>query len=392
MPDLTSLTSQVPRNFVFGSYECNSVMTRYESSWVNLFRREKELREQYEGGHVTMEGWITSNIRYTNARKSQNDAPYQVDLSAEEKITRTKYENMWPWLCYVMQYELQLKPTPGNPGVEPNSWIIGELTKFSTVFYPFQRRFFTRLEELVDIEIINKLVDHFIATTTRPKIALPVGLLRLAPHPIHSHNDAVLMSVSSHTPDAHDDLWSAICKGPGHINLEGVKLEKPRFLMVGGDGKEADLPPHRVATDSHGHSVPKPEKEDDVGDSPQPIPKTPAQFVVKGDIELFGLIKATLSTFQGRSTVGATQRVNIPDDLSLGELIHELKDTPFDAIKLQNTSFTYTSTFQGCNPPGVRFHTEVIPDGEALKPVYDILEEVLGQKKPRLTFSAFVAK
>lgn len=237
---------------------------------------------------------------------------------------------------------------------------------------------------------MNELFNDTASTSdpnTLPPLSRQIGMSQ------HSGYQSKSLYSSSPSISAHNQLWKRMLKSPDSIPVDNITLGKPRFVRVIDHDHVKDVLPARVGRDSDGHAVPMEEGEDwdnSPGSDPTALIPTPPEFVVKGDIKIFGILTATLSTIQNQAVVGVSQRVELIGDLSLGKIISELINTPLDTISLKNTSFTYRSTFQGSSPPGVRFYTNIMPTGELLQPVYDVLHQVFGQKDPTLSFSGFI--
>lgn len=373
---------------IFGSAECNDVMARYEKAWINLFIREGQLRRLRPlAGHAShMQGLLLSDTRSWPGYTSDSNSPFMIPLTDAQKTQRREDEQKWPWLCYVMCYALELSTGDPLGLANPASWILGELSLVDTTFFPFQRRFCTLLEEKVDAMIVETLFGRYIPPPAGP----PPPPDRMMS--IRTSNESMGSSSSSTGTDAHKQLWRTMLNNPASIDLDHVTLGNPRFVMVDHDGAK-DVPPATVGRGPDGHAVLMQDGDShNRGSDRTEHIHAPPEFTVKGDMKLFGIIPATLSTVQHSAALGVSQRVDLTGDLSLGNLIPELLHTPLDTISLKNTYLTYSSTFQRCSPPGMRFHTEIIPTGELMQPVYDVLHEVFGQKNPAWTFAGFIGQ
>lgn len=202
---------------------------------------------------------------------------------------------------------------------------------------------------------------------------------------------------------ALDRLWSTVVRGTDQIELDGMTLFNPRLVTADEQKNELDVLRGMVGIDQNGQAVSRSGNmgrdtivTDPTATAPisptsaSQVPATPAHFVIKGDITLFGIVHATLCTVQDPSTAGVTERVELISNISLGRLMPELKGIPLDTINLEKTSFTYHSAFHRSSPPGLRFQTDVFLTGPLLQPVNDALSEVFRQEQPSLTFSAYV--
>lgn len=117
----------------------------------------------------------------------------------------------------------------------------------------------------------------------------------------------------------------------------------------------------------------------------------PDGFVLKGDIKLFGLIPASLYSFQGTAMENnVDEMVTLSDNLYLGELIPSLDRSVLGGIHLRSSKFTYTNSYGPKRSPGLRFETDVMFEGE-LMCVSDTLKQLFNQEKPALRVSGLVA-
>lgn len=380
---------------IFGSEECNDVMARYEQAWIDLFIRESKLRNRHplEEGEAYLMGRLLSDTRPRAAFTSCSESPFRIPLTEAQQAQRETEEKKWSWLCYAMYYQLELS-TADPPGrADPASVILGEVSLMHRKFFPFQRRFCTALERKVDTMILDHLEKRYHTPGPfLPPVPEP-GMMMSLP----TGNESIVLPRPTSRTDAHDQLWRDMFAGRSSIPVDNMTLGNPRFLTVNGDGNVEDVLPAMVGKGPDGQAVllAKGTAGDHLhrgSDDAAHIPTTPPEFVVKGEMKLFGIIPATLSSTQHSASVGVSQRVELTGNLSLGYLIPELLHTPLDTISLKNTSFTYRSTFLGRSPPGLRFYTDIIPTGELMQPVYDVLHEVFGQKNPALTFAGFVGQ
>lgn len=119
-------------------------------------------------------------------------------------------------------------------------------------------------------------------------------------------------------------------------------------------------------------------------------PAAPAQYIVKGDFFLFGLIPAELHSLQSSSCSGIHQRVTLPGDLSLGNLLPTLAGSPLDAITLTDTTLTYRSRRTLTLPAGLTLATTIHLSG-FLDPINTVLHDIFGQDNPRINFSGLIS-
>ncbi|KAF5534340.1 hypothetical protein FMEXI_11335 [Fusarium mexicanum] len=107
-------TSQVPENLIFGTSECNSLMTRYEKYFQDYVRRCACTKKHYT-------------------------------FKLDTEIHRHPYANseLPDWLCYVMSYHFDV--------IEDNKVV----ATYSVDFHPFRRGFFTWFEQDLDTAILD---------------------------------------------------------------------------------------------------------------------------------------------------------------------------------------------------------------------------------------------
>ncbi|KAK3387897.1 hypothetical protein B0H63DRAFT_542389 [Podospora didyma] len=133
-------TSQIRENMVFGTSECNSLMTRYEKAFQDLLLLEKNRK----GGNAKALLMTHTRVTHLNGtlRGIRGDPP-----PLPTRYPETEYDV--PWVSYAMTYTFQLyEPTVGFP--LPTK-------RFNTVFYPFERTFFTVLEQEIDSMLLKQL-------------------------------------------------------------------------------------------------------------------------------------------------------------------------------------------------------------------------------------------
>lgn len=130
-------------------------MTRYEKAWQTLVTREQDLRSTYFPGlpllswelHTTTRGlpYSTTNPVATELWPNQPDPSedHWSNLAVGAKAT---------WLCYSLKYELVMN--------EPSRVVYPGSTAYQTMFYPFQRPFFTAIETAADKKILQYFVKR----------------------------------------------------------------------------------------------------------------------------------------------------------------------------------------------------------------------------------------
>ncbi|KAE8422926.1 hypothetical protein BDV36DRAFT_290741 [Aspergillus pseudocaelatus] len=90
-------TSQIFRNLVFGTSECNSIMTRYEEAFKALIEREADAK-RYQNGD-----WGGGGILVTDIKKDMYRPKF---AGGEEHQPEYFRNNGHSWLCCAMDYIL----------------------------------------------------------------------------------------------------------------------------------------------------------------------------------------------------------------------------------------------------------------------------------------------
>lgn len=155
------MSSQDKKNLIFGSGECNSVMTRYEKAWQAMVLKEGHRlkptsMEGAEAALLKKNGKDGAGYIYTWTERDEYRSEYgfnyadngwgkEVDLVKQPMTKEDQEAHLPPWLTYSLKYKLVQKSD-----VLP----LGEgMKSFETFFYPWQRGFFTKFEQKLD-EII----------------------------------------------------------------------------------------------------------------------------------------------------------------------------------------------------------------------------------------------
>ncbi|KPM37506.1 hypothetical protein AK830_g9050 [Neonectria ditissima] len=177
-------TSQVKKNLIFGTGECNSVMTRYEKAWQALVRKEgsrlkprgaksthKDGKLIDGGSGLKGSGWLYANIERNVHRPNfgidvNHDWDEDLEPVPQPMTAADQYEQLPHWLCYALDY--RLKP---DEAVVP----LGNVTEFHTVFYPWQRGFFTKFEQKLDETILESAYASYAKQMKEEVDAAPTG-------------------------------------------------------------------------------------------------------------------------------------------------------------------------------------------------------------------------
>ena len=137
-------SSQVVENLIFGTGESNSVMTRYEKAWQALVCREGDRLKRSIGN-------AGGGMLHVNTNRGEYPIRFGsvADIRQPLKSKDTK-EELPHWLCYALDYKL----LQNNPVVP-----LGNQRLFKTVFYPWQRGFFTKFEQTLDEVVLEQVYE-----------------------------------------------------------------------------------------------------------------------------------------------------------------------------------------------------------------------------------------
>lgn len=124
----------------------------YEKAWQSLFIKEANFRRTHNFTNLgEMKGTLTSQTRGIDLHRRCVPPLKDEHFSWGDNEIWTQLAEAAgaPWLCYAMSYVLTL---------DTESHILGAHAKvFETTFYPFQRGFFTVLEQEVDQRLLEIL-------------------------------------------------------------------------------------------------------------------------------------------------------------------------------------------------------------------------------------------
>ncbi|KAK6527196.1 hypothetical protein TWF281_010387 [Arthrobotrys megalospora] len=144
-------SSQVAENLVVGTSEANSCMTRYESSWQQLFLDESRLR-----GGEEVRGLLKVY------RNSQEDSRWKDNIKRHDGVYTWGEEALWQNLNYgalaklaaqykLLAYTISYFPSITTPNGGCTSLLLDRKdTKEHFVFHPFSRRFYHQSEHSLD--------------------------------------------------------------------------------------------------------------------------------------------------------------------------------------------------------------------------------------------------
>ncbi|KAE8168405.1 hypothetical protein BDV40DRAFT_294358 [Aspergillus tamarii] len=117
----------------------------------------------------------------------------------------------------------------------------------------------------------------------------------------------------------------------------------------------------------------------------------PEEYVLVGDLSLFGVMDVELYSLQSADILGTCHRVILKEELSMGRLIPSMKDSPFDIIKLSNTTLTYiTFPTEDFDYAELNLSTSIQLSG-VLQPINAFLRDIFHQDQPHLDVSALIS-
>ncbi|KAK6503375.1 hypothetical protein TWF481_008395 [Arthrobotrys musiformis] len=155
-------SSQIYWNLIFGTSETNSVMTRFEGAWQDLFEEEAELFRDDQGSRKDFTGWLIIEKYPPGAKyiKEDRENPDQVFYQPEGPYGSTPveaaYKAHYPWLCYCLRYTIVIQGT--------SRILHRENPSFTTHFYPFTRFFFHSAEHSLDTRLFQCMKKEALST------------------------------------------------------------------------------------------------------------------------------------------------------------------------------------------------------------------------------------
>jgi hypothetical protein len=343
-----------------------------------LFIKHDAIQQQHPDRVESLRGMLCTTIR-------SNKMPTQRGIEDPPQYM--------PWLCYTLGYRLRLQNEAANmPGGR----------NFKTFFYPFNRGFYTILEDKADNDILSALTSRWAesfpssssASAKQKKAALATTKLsKRSANPSSSvHN--LPGSDPGYVSNPIKDTWQSILDGMNPIEINGVKIYNPVFLTVDENRNFKDVAPSQVGYDSLGYPIIKNALSSLTttaslasGGTSTTLPKIPSCYVVKGDIVLFGVVPAEITTINDGNGVYEIVKLKAPS-IDIAILIPDLAQ--LTGIWLKDMTLTYQSKYRGSVSPGLRLDFTLIPTGP-LKPVATALKDVFGQDNPGLSLSGLIS-
>ncbi|KAK6519149.1 hypothetical protein TWF281_003838 [Arthrobotrys megalospora] len=193
------------------------------------------------------------------------------------------------------------------------------------------------------------------------------------------------------------------------LEYQGCFLFNPSFATYGVDGTLTALSREAMEHLARSRAAPPPDmltpgltpgglRNNPLENSPSNLnsqsPKSSvdtSHFVIVGDIDAYGLIPGKLEIYQKVTRQQPYAEIFRPktSSFSLGDFFPSMKGHSFDAIELENVSFSYLAyAVDQFEVTGVYLHSDVIFKG-ALQPVSDVLHDYFGQQHPSLHLSTY---
>ncbi|OJK04284.1 hypothetical protein ASPACDRAFT_55782 [Aspergillus aculeatus ATCC 16872] len=361
--------SQSPQNLIFGTYECNSLMTRYEHAWQKLV--------------IMLETSITQPTHHTQLKN-------QIFWNAEDD-KEVQWPSQWQgarWLCRRLEYTLKLNIP--NPDLPPS---------ITVNFYPLRRSFFTRVEAKIDTYIMGWIGEKLkvevkdskwiTVIPTLPQEVKKTPLKEPGPQPTkfatadgtaigtmgHSLFDQPSLGQSLQDVDEAEGLH--VAQGQNFLTAKQASL--PQSTMSIGRAKECVTAPGNGATVAHRKVSP-----------PRPTVLTMDEFIFKETTNLFGRISVDVYALE--SDTMSYLAIRVPHLNNFLGLIPSLAGSSFEAIQLEDTTLSYRAVKN--QSPSVTAElavtTTVLMAG-VLSPINTFLRDVLHQNRPRLVVSGMLS-
>ncbi|KAI9804315.1 MAG: hypothetical protein M1833_007122 [Piccolia ochrophora] len=441
--------SQISSNFIFGSSEANSIMTRYEKSWQRLFTKERSIQNARNRNLLMQNQFAKPSFPpfegiLTTINTSDKDPILEVQVEGE-KVTPVKHQatdtgipEYWKWavnypnICFSLRYSLLL----GEGSQSSLGQTFGPLTTF---FYPFQRGFFTRIEADVDYALLDKWATDAIAklsTTSTPAVSgsntirsaattikkantpsitlNPMGAALVDGSSVKPVTLASPSLVSSNPPSArqHAAIWRDILqKKP--VKVGEVQISDPSVVTMTDDGRLSKVPlatgvgskgpvkafvARKPLTTAHlaVHGAEAPSETTTI-DAPPELKSlgddaiVPKGFILSGTVKLFGKFDAHMYSYHGTASNGLRQIVTVaPGTVGISDYIPSLAGSPLEAVQLQNTQFVYNQFTTATDQAGTWLKTDVLFSGP-LQLISDVFKDVFNQEKPALTVEGLLS-
>ncbi|PVF92098.1 hypothetical protein CPB86DRAFT_844605 [Serendipita vermifera] len=370
-------SSQVRRNLIFGTSECNTHMIRAENA-ITMLLAMKTKGDGTRGHKGTL---TTTNVREGKASR------WKMDGKTEEKdIDGWVKQKKYMWLCMQLKYQWTTKSDKDN-----------KYTLHGTQSYdPFSRYLPLLLEARFDDALMDYLAERPLSTGTGKHLT--------------NFFKRSIPTLEPSLPQADAEstrLWQAANAGVSSMAIRGIRLSEPKVAQpptIPDTPLNADIPTsgslihtplitrsRNLARRGAGEMLP-------IVLAPDSLPP-PQGFLVVGNIDLFGVsaVKAQLEVWQGPAPAGITvqpnkpaafERATIGGDLRLSTLIPRLSGSEYDRVTFRNVTFMHQNyLFDKTKAIGWNLSADLVIDASA-GVIHDVLSRVLNVEEPVLKISA----
>ncbi|PVF94618.1 hypothetical protein CPB86DRAFT_712792 [Serendipita vermifera] len=371
------VSSQVRRNLIFGTSECNTHMIRAENA-ITMFLAMQTEGDGTRGHKGTLK---TTNVREGKVLR------WKMDGTTEEKeIDGWVKDKKYMWLCMELKYQWTTKS---------DKKIKYELHGMQS-YNPFSQYVPLLLEARFDDALVDYLAGLPLSTGT-------------AKHLTHFFKRNIpTLEPSVPEVDAESTrLWQAANAGISSMTIRGIRLSEPQVAQP-PTVPNKPLNPDAPASESLVHAPLITRSRNFVrraADAALPIVLAPDSlpppqgFLVVGNIDLFGVssVKAQLEVWQGPAPAGITvqpnkpaafERATIGGDLRLSTIIPRLSGSEYDLFTFRNVTFMHQNyLFDKTKAIGWNLSADLVID-ESAGVIHDVLSRVLNVKEPVLKISA----
>lgn len=391
-----------------------------------------------DGDNIVRDIWRKENGTITKQTITTNTFKNTVPVGAVAQPGNSVID-YWKWvdevglgnLSFTLDYRLNF----------PKSNSIRSCALLHTIFHPFQRGFFTRLEAEVDFLLLEKWKDAAVGEESIPPPPVTVqgyslpsatipavladrtsgqtfnqtaGLINnSARNKFFRSSSPVVASTLPHSALPQGEVWraavsgKAIEAGGAHIkdltvistNERGIQIKVP----LNGD-QLSDAPPTGrvqalIATNPQTTTSP-PRGSNEAATLPITIDTPngfealangdaiPNTFVLSGTIKLFGLFEENIYSYHGDATSGLCQIVPLaPGTVKLSDYIPSLAGSEIEAVQMSAVQFRYNQYTTATAQRGTWLQADVLFSGP-LQKVSDLLHNVFHQDKPLLRLEA----
>ncbi|PVF92097.1 hypothetical protein CPB86DRAFT_239611 [Serendipita vermifera] len=371
-------SSQVRKNLIFGTSECNTHMMRAENT-ISMF---VSMQSEADGTKKHKGSLKTENIRKGGVPQLQKNGDRK-DKVIEPWVMEKKYM----WLSMGLNFVWTTTGGGSKGYTFHGEQIFDPFSQYVPLLVEarFDDALMESLEQKIKPVVSNKLVKAFL------KRSIPMIEPSLPGVDVESTH-----------------LWQAANAGVSSMTIRGIQLSEPKVAQppiipdnpVHPDVPVADSLDHVPLVTGSLHLVRRAAAAATlpVVLAPDSLPP-PQGFLVVGNIDLFGAsaVKAQLEVWQGPAPAdisvqpnqpAAFERATISGDLRLSTLIPSLSGSEYDRITFRNVTFMHQNyLFDKTKPIGWNLSADLVID-ESAGAIHDILSRVLNVEEPVLGISA----